>query len=128
MLDIHSLPGPEDVRPLSVQIIQHDSVARVVLRGEADISTLEQLDAALDLAKLHRIRALQLQVSELTFADAAAIRRLTLFASQARQTGRRVETCGANPTLRKVARLLNVQGELGLAERPRLECHNEDAN
>jgi anti-anti-sigma regulatory factor len=123
MLPIHSLRDPEDVRTLSVQVIQHDSVARVVLRGEADISTLERLDAALDLVKLHRTRALQLQMSELTFADAATIRRLTLFASHARQTGRRIETCGANPTLRTVARLLNVQDELGLAEHPALECH-----
>lgn len=110
-----SLTDPDDVNNLRVETVKGEDIAWVVLQGEADISTLGDLEAALDHVELHGAKSVHLHVTELDFADAATIRRLTVFARQAKRTGRDVKTCGASPTLRKVAHLLRVHDDLGLA-------------
>jgi anti-anti-sigma regulatory factor len=84
------------------------------LRGEADISTLERLEAALDDIGLNGTRSVHLDVSELRFVDAPTIRRLTVFAVRAKETGHDVTTLGAGPTFRMVAGTLGVRDRLGL--------------
>ena len=99
---------------LSVQVLNRDDNAWVILRGEADIATLGDLEAALTHVELHDRKPVNLDVTELTFADVATVRRLALFAHQARQAGHSVRTCGATPALRKVADILGFHTDLGL--------------
>lgn len=106
---------PDDVNSLRIETATGEDIAWVTLQGEADLSTLRNLEAALEHLDLDGASAVHLHVTELDFADIATIRRLTAFAKRAKQTGHEVRTCGANPTLRKVARLLSVHDDLGLA-------------
>jgi anti-anti-sigma regulatory factor len=87
---------------------------RVALLGEADISTLDRREAALDDVEVNGAKSVHLDLSELDFADAATIRRLTVFAIRAKETGYDVTTCGASPTFRMAATVLGVRDQLGL--------------
>src|SRR5512139_1177185 len=107
------LTDPDDVHNLRIKTIKGEDIAWVILQGEADIATLEDLQAALEHVELDCAKSVHLHMSELDFADVATVRRLTIFAKQAKQTGHRIKTCGASPTVRKVARLLEVQDDLG---------------
>jgi hypothetical protein len=92
--------------------------AHLMLAGRSPASSmppLRDLEVALEHVELDDTRSVHLHVTELDFADAATIRRLTAFARQVRRAGHDVKTCGASPTLRKVARLLQVHDDLGLA-------------
>jgi anti-anti-sigma regulatory factor len=89
-------------------------MALLILQGEADLSTLQHLETALSRLDLTDIQAVHLDLSELQFADVATIRELAVFARQAKQAGRTVLTCGASPTLRKVASILHFHIDLGL--------------
>jgi anti-anti-sigma regulatory factor len=108
------LTGPDDVRDFRIATHKGNDTAWILLRGEADISTLDQLETALERVDLDGTRSVHLDVSELAFVDAATIRRLTVFAVRARQAGHHVDTCGAGPTFRMVARLLGVRDHLRL--------------
>lgn len=99
---------------LTVECAKGRQVVNIALRGEGDISTLEQLDFALDHVDLNGATAVHLDVNDLEFADLATIRRLAAFARQAQQTGLTITTCGASATLRRVAALLDAYDILGL--------------
>lgn len=116
MLNLNNFPTDHDhVDNLRIETIRGEDIAWVNLRGQADIATLRDLEAALEHVELDGAGCVHLHVNDLDFADVATIRRLTVFAKQAKRAGREVKTCGANPTLRKVARLLRVHEDLGLA-------------
>ena len=88
----------------------------LILQGEADLATLQELETALARIHLDDAKAIHLHLDRLTFADVATLRRLTAFARSAKQSGYDIRTCGANPMIRKVARLLSVQEDLGLRD------------
>lgn len=108
------LPNPDELHMLRIETLTAEDSARVILQGEADIATLRDLDTALEHVELGGAATVQLELDGLEFADSATIRRLAAFAREAKRTGHDVQTCGASPTLRKVARMLNVQDDLGL--------------
>lgn len=100
---------------LRVEAVDDESTARIIIRGETDAANADHLRAALDSIVLDGAKAVQLDVSDLAFADVAALRLLTAFAHHMRQDGRAVKTCGAQPTLHRMALALDVHGELGLS-------------
>ena len=111
------LPAATDTAPastLGVQVLDGHDSTWVILEGEADIATLAHLRDALGQVVLDGARPVQLDVTELVFADVATIRQLATFARQARQSGHSVRTCGAGPTLSKVATILGFRTELGI--------------
>lgn len=105
---------PDDVETLTVDTVTGPDVARVSLHGEADLSNLPDLDGALAHMDLNGARCVQLDVTRLAFADVATVRRLALFARQARQSGHDITTFGANHVVRKVAGLMGADDDLGL--------------
>jgi anti-anti-sigma factor len=107
--------GPTDVHRLGVETNDNQDAAWVILHGEADIATLQHLEAALTRIELDGAKPVHLHVADLDFADVATLQLLTAFARQAKQVGHDVKTCGASPTLRKVARLMSVHDDLGLS-------------
>jgi anti-anti-sigma factor len=104
-----------DAGHLKIETTQDEDAVWVILQGEADIATLQHLEAALGRIGLDGAQRVHLQVADLDFADVSTLRQLTLFAKQARQAGRDVRTVGARPILRKVAQLMSVHHDLGLA-------------
>lgn len=99
---------------LRVETVVDGPVLRVALHGECDFSTVPDLDSALGGVELNGRRVVHLDLTHLAFADVATIRRIAAFAGDAQRSGQEVATSGAHPTLRKVADLLRVHGELGL--------------
>ncbi len=108
-----SSAGPGELG-LGIDTAVNGSAVWISIRGEADISTLERLDDALEHTGLNGARSIHLDLSELDFADAATIRRLTVFAIRAKQTGHDIHTCGVSPTFRMAALVLGVRDQLGL--------------
>lgn len=106
--------APDEVPNLSVETVKGGDIAWVVLQGEADISTLPELEACLEHVELDGTACVHLHVTRLDFADTASIRRLALFARRVKQTGLNIKTCGANATVRMIAGLLHAQDDLGL--------------
>ncbi|MGZ6832149.1 MAG: STAS domain-containing protein [Mycobacteriaceae bacterium] len=97
-----------------VEPITGHAAASIIIVGEADVGTLEQFRGAFAGIELNGAKTVQLDVADLTFCDIAAMRELTHFARQLSAAGRNVETRGARSTLHKMARLMNVDGDLGL--------------
>lgn len=114
MSDALASTDPDGVEDFRAEIAVVGGVARVVLRGELDFSMLDQLDVALENSPPDGARVVQLDLSQLVFADTAAVRRLAAFTAAARAAGHDVETVGANRTFCKVAAVLRVQDDLGL--------------
>lgn len=109
-----SLADPVEAQQLRVETVHHDDAAWVVFYGEADIATLEHLEEALARVVLDGTKSVHLHVADLDFADVATLRRLSVFVRQAKRAGHDVQTCGASPTLRKVARLMSLHDDLRL--------------
>jgi ABC-type transporter Mla MlaB component len=114
MSDTLASTDPDGVEDFRVETTVVGGVARVVLRGELDFSMLDQLGVALENSPRDGAGFLQLNLSQLVFADTAAVRRLAAFAAAVRAAGHDVETVGANRTFCKVAAVLRVQDDLGL--------------
>lgn len=108
-----SSTGPDEL-PLGVETNIDGPAVSISIRGEADIATLERLEAALEHVELNGAKSVHLDLCELDFADAATIRRLTAFAIRAKETGHDVETRGASPAFRMAALQLGVRDHLGL--------------
>jgi anti-anti-sigma factor len=101
---------------LSVDFVDNDDAARIIIRGEADIANADHLATALAGIALDGARSVQLHVSDLAFIDVSSLRLLTAFAGRMKQEGRAVETHGAGPMLQRVALELDVHDELGLRD------------
>jgi len=90
------------------------SALRIVLRGEADLASVGVLQAALSEVRVDGMQRVELDISALEFIDVAALRHLTLFAMELKQTGREVRTRGAQPVLAHLIRLVGAHDKLGL--------------
>lgn len=108
-----STEHPGDVR-LEVDSISDGSTARILIRGEADAGSLDLLEAALDRIVLDTRPTICIDLSELDFVDVPALRLLGSFMARVRRSGHAVTAVGARPALRRTARLLDPEGELGL--------------
>jgi anti-anti-sigma factor len=104
-----------DAGHLKIETTHDEEAVWVILQGEADIATLQQLETALARVGLDGAERVHLHVTDLDFADVATLHQLTSFARKVRQRGREVHTIGARPILRKIAQLMCVHHDLGLA-------------
>lgn len=111
---MNASPNTDGLPRLGIHFRKGTGITWLILRGEADISTLDELEAALEHVKDDGAGSVHLHVADLDFADVATVRRLILFARRARRTGHEIMTCGANPTFRTLARLLGARADLGL--------------
>lgn len=97
---------------LDVETTTSQNALWIHVRGEADLGNHEVLHARLGQVRLDQAKAVHLVLSELTFIDVCAFRHLVAFATRVRSAGRELSAHGACPTLKKIARLLNVSQEL----------------
>ena len=98
----------------AVEATDDGAALHVVLRGEADLSSVDDLRTALTSIVVDGTHRVELDVSDLDFIDVAVLRHLTLFALQLRDTGHDVRTRGARPVLVQLIKLFGVQEQLGL--------------
>lgn len=98
--------------PLDIETIARQNALWIHLRGEADLGNHERLHSGLTQVELDGARAVHLVLTDFTFCDVPAFRHLVDFAGRVRAAGRELSAHGACPTIRKVARLLNVDDEL----------------
>jgi anti-anti-sigma factor len=112
---MHPSDSPIDVHNLRIETADSEHSVRVVLHGEADIATLQRLETSLARVVLDHVKHVDLDLTGLDFADVSSLRQLATFAREAKQAGRSVRSRGARPILRKVARLMSVHDDLGLA-------------
>ena len=108
-----STTGPSDGQ-LTVAYADAGPELRIVLRGEADVSSVAVLQDALSGVRVDGVEKVELDVSALEFIDVAALRHLTLFAMQLQESGHEVHTHGAQPVLAHLIRLVGAHDKLGL--------------
>jgi anti-anti-sigma regulatory factor len=108
LIQFHDLVG------LRLEVTRDYGAVRVRLVGEADFADVDRLRAAFDAIDLDGVQRVSLDVTDLGFADAAALHELSSFARRARTTAHDVKTSGARPILGRVARLLGCHADLGI--------------
>jgi anti-anti-sigma factor len=84
------------------------------IRGEADFSNHTKLQAALSRVTLRGIRVVHVRLTELTFCDLAAFRELLGFTEEARRRCGDITVHDADHTVRRIARVLDVEDQLTL--------------
>jgi anti-anti-sigma factor len=87
----------------------------VVCRGEVDRSNVEDFGSALARIDLEGASSVHVHVSDLEFIDVGGLRLLAGFAQSVRSSGRTFRVCEARPGLRRAARIMDLQDELGLS-------------
>ena len=95
------------VNLLDISVTDDGSGPVLVLSGEADLTTLAQLNSALEAQLWAGVRLLTLDVSKLRFADSATIAALMLASRTMRERGGRLELRHPQPA---VARTLELTG------------------
>lgn len=92
---------------LDISVADGESGPVVILSGEADLTTLDQLNSALDTRVWAGVRVLTVDLSSLRFADSATVAALMLTARTLRDQGGQLELLRPQPA---VARILELMG------------------
>ncbi len=114
----------------TVECEQRGDVLRVVLSGEIDCATDGRLRAALDLVRDSSARAVEVDLSRVTFVDSTTAAFLLDADRLTRRTGSRLSVHGACPWVAEVLRLtgvgqlLGMPGATGLVPAPRCDMSN----
>lgn len=99
---------------LEISVVDGESGPVVFLAGEADLTTLDQLNSALDKQLWAEPRCLTIDLSRLEFADSATIAALLLTARTLRDQGGRLELRNPQPTVARVLQLTGVDKALSV--------------
>lgn len=94
--------------PFSVSLVEGQGQIRLVLRGELDIATVQQLVRAVEQAEERRPELLVFDAEQLGFIDASGLKVMLRAARQARRDGRRVELRNPSDPLSRIARITAI--------------------
>jgi anti-sigma B factor antagonist len=94
--------------PLGIRVAAGESGPVLVLSGEADITTLKQLQSALSAQLDAGAGVLTVDLSGLGFADSATIGALVRAARTLRSQGGRLDLASPQPALARMLTLLGV--------------------
>lgn len=97
-----------------------DGSATVCARGELDIATAGQAYAYLRDVVDGQPGSLTVNLSELTFCDAAGLGALAKLAGHAQQAGRELKLAAARPSLLKIMRITGMDWAFPEVARPQL--------
>jgi anti-anti-sigma factor len=104
-------PGPrEEIGLLTVMSTSRQGVVWIVIRGEADLATREQLRTGLAGVELGPASLVYLDLSRLTFCDSASCRVLLRFKKQNQAAGHLVRIYRASPHVRRIMDLVEDVG------------------
>lgn len=87
----------------------------VLVSGELDLASDEDLRLALSSVELGQDGTVWLHLAELEFADAASVRQLVGFIRLAREAGREVGVVGVQGVILRMVNLLGLERELDVA-------------
>ena len=90
----------------SLSVVTDPTVVTVRIGGEIDVSTVDNLGAALAAVELDAADSVHLDLERLAFCDSAAADLLLDFVRTATRAGRRTTVCAARPTIRRLLVLL----------------------
>jgi anti-sigma B factor antagonist len=101
--------GPACQGMLTVRVVAGESGPVIVLSGEADLTTVDQLSDVITAQLADGTRQLIIDVSGLRFADSATIRTLTLAARTLRDAGGSLVLLCPQRTVARVLALTGVE-------------------
>ena len=109
----HDRPAPPFETPaIDIETAAYNEALWVHLRGEADLGNHHQLHAGLTRVELAGADHVHLVLTELTFCDVYCMSHLVHFAARVRTANQRLSAHGASPTIKKVARMLDLAQQL----------------
>jgi anti-sigma B factor antagonist len=95
-----------------IQDDRRNGVARLALRGELDLATAPKLEGHLEQVEQDGVRAVVLDLRDLTFVDSTGLHAFLKARSRAADNGHRFALVGANEQVRKLLQLTATQGIL----------------
>lgn len=105
---IQGRSGPED-RSFAIQIESSETVERVRVLGEVDLSVVETLDTEMRRAEATDAGRIELDLGQLDFLDASGVRLLLDLTRRSLGNGRRLRIRPASsPQVRRVLELTGV--------------------
>lgn len=95
--------------PLDIQVDRRNGIARLALRGELDLGTAPELETHLMRVEQDGVRAVVLDLHELTFVDSTGLHTFLKAKSRAAESGRGLALVGANDQLRRILQVTAIQ-------------------
>ena len=95
--------------PFEIQDDRQNEVVRLALRGELDIATAPILEEHLLRVETDGIRAVLLDLRDLTFVDSAGLRTFVNAQRRAKDNGHRIALIGPNNQFRKLLQITNTE-------------------
>lgn len=97
---------------LDIQVDRRNGIVRLALRGELDLGTAPELETHLMRVEQDGVRAVVLDLHELTFVDSTGLHTFLKARSRAAESGRGFALVGANDQLRRILQVTAIQGIL----------------
>ena len=107
--------SPPDTTHLDIHVEDEPDGIRVVVSGEVDMSTADDLRLALDAADRQSGGDVLLDFAGLRFIDSCGLRELLLAARRARRSGRRLKAMNTPPHIRRLFELTAIDQSIELA-------------
>jgi anti-anti-sigma factor len=105
-------------KPLELRTDNDGGAPRVIVSGELDLATAEELDAELKRAETSGPATLVLDLRELDFMDSTGLRIVIAADSRARERGARLLVVRAPEEVDRVFRLTRMDHHLELVDEP----------
>jgi anti-anti-sigma factor len=102
-----SLNETAESHPLTVEVLNDDDVAVLVVRGELDVYSAPALDAAVDRVLQDGVRSLVIDLSDVGFIDSSGLRSMIRARKQAGSSPDAVRIRNPQPA---TIRLLDITG------------------
>jgi anti-sigma B factor antagonist len=96
------------IRPFSVVVADDDDVVQIMVRGEVDIAVVGELRRALEDGIERCVRAVCVDLSDVTHLDSSGLKVLVRANIRARVTGKELTLRGAQGPVRRVLDMTGV--------------------
>lgn len=104
--------------PLEVETQEHESGARIALRGELDLFSAKALEEELDRLEPTRPEVLVLDLRELSFIDSSGLRVVLAADGRARDEGRKLVLVRAPEGVQRIFNIAGLDSRLVMVNDP----------
>jgi anti-anti-sigma factor len=104
------------VQILEVEIEERDGLARIVLRGELDLSTVGKVQDALQNVEVEAPLVIVIDLAKLTFLDSTGLRCLVTADQRARDGGRRLVIVRGPDAVQRVFAITRLEERLEIVD------------
>ncbi len=101
---------------LEVEIEERDGLAKIVLRGELDLSTVGKVQDALQNVETDAPPVIVLDLAKLTFLDSTGLRCLVTADQRAREAGRRLVIVRGPDAVQRVFAITRLEERLEIVD------------